>query len=209
MPLEWAGFHIAECMSSSDGNIKRIGYHAAAFAFNHQTDKDGIVMLVTQTLRKDMQSGNVRLSSEIPSHLQYLTTTLPLHLLAQIMTPSLALDLASSMHSLLTHSRTHIRKRVLIVLLRTWRVNPEAVDWDKIRALLNDNDQGVREMTVTVMLEVAVESPDVVLTSVTRLHEMLTQEGTSTWMLIKLVQIVSVGCLFLTPRCTVHEADSA
>jgi AP-3 complex subunit delta len=51
--ISWAAFNIIEVMASTKFSEKRIGYLAAAQAFNDETD---VLMLTTNLIRKDLQS---------------------------------------------------------------------------------------------------------------------------------------------------------
>ena len=103
--MAWAAFHAVEVVSSSRFAHKRIGYHAIAQSFSHQTP---VMLLITNQLRKDLNSSNEH------------EVSLALECLARIGTDDLARDLTSEVFTLLGSSKALVRKKSIGVVLRVF-----------------------------------------------------------------------------------------
>ncbi|KAL0826050.1 hypothetical protein Bca101_049727 [Brassica carinata] len=110
--MAWAAFHAVEVVSSSRFAHKRISYHVIAQSFS---DKTPVLLLITNQLRKDLNSSN-----------EY-EVGLALECLARIGTDDLARDLTSEVFTLLGSSKAFVRKKSIGVFLRVFDKYPDAV----------------------------------------------------------------------------------
>ncbi|CAN6845619.1 unnamed protein product [Brassica oleracea] len=110
--MAWAAFHAVEVVSSSRFAHKRISYHVIAQSFS---DKTPVLLLITNQLRKDLNSSN-----------EY-EVGLALECLARIGTDDLARDLTSEVFTLLGSSKAFVRKKFIGVFLRVFDKYPDAV----------------------------------------------------------------------------------
>ncbi|KAF3540316.1 hypothetical protein F2Q69_00020955 [Brassica cretica] len=110
--MVWAAFHAVEVVSSSRFAHKRISYHVIAQSFS---DKTPVLLLITNQLRKDLNSSN-----------EY-EVSLALECLARIGTDDLARDLTSEFFTLLGSSKAFVRKKSIGVFLRVFDKYPDVV----------------------------------------------------------------------------------
>ncbi|WZZ50289.1 hypothetical protein YC2023_050396 [Brassica napus] len=103
--MAWAAFHAVEVVSSSRFTHKRISYHAVAQSFSDQTP---VLLMITNQLRKDLNSSN-----------EYEVSLAP-ECLARIGTDDLARDLTSEVFTLLGNSKALVRKKSIGVVLRVF-----------------------------------------------------------------------------------------
>lgn len=172
--MGWASFHVVEVMSSARFHLKSVGYLAAVQSFNQDTD---VLMLTTNLLKKDLSStpGDVAVTLNGISH---------------IVTPDLARDLSPELIAMLNHSRTHIRKRAILVLYKILVKYPEASQnvIGRLKEKLEDPDPGVVAATVNVLCELARKNPRDYLLLAPQLFHLLTTSSNN-WMLIKTIKL--------------------
>eukprot|EP00906_Rhabdomonas_costata_P014081 RCo020208 len=173
--IEWAAFHIVEVMVDSNFQAKRVGYLAASLCFTPTTD---VIALTTNLLKKDLQSSN------------QFEAGLALSCIASICTPDLAKDLVADVVSLLSSSRSYIRKKVVLVLFKVFLQFPEALrpSFPRLKEKLEDPDPSVVASTVNTICELARKNPQNYLGLAPVFFNLLTSVKTN-WTLIKIVKL--------------------
>jgi AP-3 complex subunit delta-1 len=200
--MMWAEFYVIETMADPIFSNKRIAYSAAFSAFSQTTR---VLTLATNQFKKDLASTN------------FLESALALHCLAHILTAELAIDLVPDfvfLHSntpqihLLSHSRSHIRKRAVLVLYKTFLKFPASLPstYPKLKDMLNDPDMGVVGAAVNVICELSLKDPKDYLTLAPTLFDLLTRPNiNNNWLLIKIVKLV---CCMLLITSFLHSVLS-
>ncbi|KAJ6672633.1 DELTA ADAPTIN-RELATED [Salix viminalis] len=97
--MSWASFHAIECISSPAFAHKKIGYLAISQSFNESTP---VILLISNQLRKDLNSGNE------------FEVSLALDCLSRIGTVDLCRDLTSEVFTLMSTSKVFVRKKALL-----------------------------------------------------------------------------------------------
>ncbi|KIY50457.1 Adaptor protein complex AP-3 delta subunit, partial [Fistulina hepatica ATCC 64428] len=177
--MGWASFHVLEVMSSPKYHLKCVGYLAAVQSFTTDTD---VLMLMTNTLKKDLSSS--------PSDV-----SLALNGISHVVTPELGRDLAPELIAMLSHSRSHIRKRALIALYKVFLKYPDAIPagLPRLREKLQDSDPSVVATTINVLCEMVRKSLTEFLTLAPPLFHLM-QTSSNNWMLIKIIKLFGVLC---------------
>jgi len=175
--ISWAAFNIVEVMSQTKYAGKRVGYMAAAQCFTEETD---VIMLATNLLKKDFNSGNP------------YEAGLAINCLSNILTPDLARDLAPDIVTMLASSRPYVKKRAVLVLYKVFLKYPDSLrpSFPRLKARLTDEDPGVVSAAVNVVCELAKRNPKNYLSLAPILFKVLT-ESQNNWMLIKIVKLLA------------------
>lgn len=125
---------------------------------------------------------------------------LPISALPHVITPSLALSVASDLLPRLSHTNPNVRKKTIVTLYRLALVYPETLRaaWPKIKERLMDKEENssVTAAIVNVVCELSWRRPNDFLPLAPRLFELLV-DTENNWMAIKLIKLVRVACLLL------------
>jgi AP-3 complex subunit delta-1 len=177
--MSWCSFSILEVMASQKFQHKRIGYLAAIQILQRQNNDDAL-MLMTNLLKKDLNSTN------------YAETSLAISGIAAVVSKDLALDLCDDIAKMLTHSKPLIRKKAVLAMYKIFLKNPEAlrIYYERIVSKLDDSDSSVVSATVNVICELAYMNPSNYIELAPRLYNML-QDSKNNWMVIRLLKLFS------------------
>ncbi|KAG8757361.1 AP-3 complex subunit delta [Serendipita sp. 396] len=172
--LTWANFNIIEVMSSQKYHLKTIGYLAASQSFSEHTD---VLMLTTNLLKKDLSSNPADVA-------------LALNGLSHFVTSDLARDLTQELNAMLNHSRSYIRKRVVLALFKVIQQHPDALPYclPRLKEKLEDPDLSVVSSTVNLFCELSRRNPQDFLILAPPLFHILTTSSNN-WMLIKVIKL--------------------
>ncbi|KAG7932813.1 hypothetical protein KL934_003468 [Ogataea polymorpha] len=181
--MSWCSFHVLEVISSPKFQHKRIGYLAAMQLFQRQNNDD-VLMLMTNLLKKDINSGNS------------VDTGLAISGIASIVTPELAQDICDDMVRMLSHSKPFIRKKAVLAMYKIFLKYPDALrlHFDKLIEKLDDEDGSVVSATVNVICELAHNNAKNYVELAPRLFGLL-KESNNNWMVIRLLKLLSYLCL--------------
>lgn len=173
--MSWASFHIVEVMTMPKFSHKKVGYLAAAQSFHEGTD---VLVLTTNLLRKDMGSKN-----------EY-ETSMAIECLSRILNADLAAALTPEVFTLMASSRSFIRKKATLVLLRVFVRFPDAirVAFKRLVEKMDDVDPQVVCAAVSVLCELTSKDPRAYLPLAPEFYRLL-EKSTNNWLSIKLVKI--------------------
>ncbi|KAJ4962037.1 hypothetical protein NE237_021947 [Protea cynaroides] len=173
--ISWASFHVVEVMSSTRFAQKKIGYLAASQSFHEGTD---VILLITNQLRKDLASTN-----------EY-EVGLALECLSVIATVDLARDLTSEIFTLLSSTRTSVKKRAVAVILRIFSKYPDAarVVFKRLVENLENSDPRVMSAAVGVFCELTSRDAKSYLPLAPEFYRILV-DSKNNWVLIKVLKI--------------------
>ncbi|XP_019102507.1 PREDICTED: AP-3 complex subunit delta-like [Camelina sativa] len=190
--MSWAAFHAVEVVSSSRFGDKRIGYHAIAQSFNDQTP---VLLLITNQLRKDLNSSN-----------EY-EVSLALECLSRVGTDDLARDLTSEVFTLLGSSKAFVRKKAIGVVLRVFDKYPDAVKvcFKRLVENLESSDQHILSAVVGVFCELTTKDPRSYLPLAPEFYKILV-DSRNTWVLIKVLKVFA-KLASIEPRLAKKVAD--
>lgn len=177
--MSWCSFSILEVMASQKFQHKRIGYLAAIQILQRQNNDDAL-MLMTNLLKKDLNSSN------------YAEASLAISGVAAVVSKDLALDLCDDVAKLLTHSRPLIRKKAVLAIYKIFLKNPEAlrIYYERIVEKLEDADSSVVSATVNVICELAHMNPSNYIELAPIFYKMM-KESKNNWMVIRLLKLFS------------------
>ncbi|KAF8095221.1 hypothetical protein N665_0339s0090 [Sinapis alba] len=183
--MSWAAFHAVEVVSSSRFHPKRVGYQAIAQSFHDQTS---VLLLITNQLRKDLNSVN-----------EY-EVSLALECLSRIGTHELARDLSPELFTLLGSSKSFVRKKAIYVVLRVFDKYPDAVKvcFKRLVENLESSDPQILSAVVGVFCELASKDPSSCLPLAPEFFKILV-ESRNNWVLIKVLKIFAKLAL-IEPR---------
>ncbi|XP_049804898.1 AP-3 complex subunit delta-1 isoform X1 [Schistocerca nitens] len=173
--ISWAGFNIIEVMSSSKFTYKRIGYLASSQCFHADTE---LLMLTTNMIRKDLNSQN-----------QY-DAGVALSALSCFINADLSRDLANDIMTLLTSTKSYLRKKAVLMMYKVFLKFPEALRpaFPRLKEKLEDTDSGVQSAAVNVVCELARKNPKNYLSLAPVFFKLMTT-STNNWMLIKIIKL--------------------
>ncbi|KAL1214070.1 AP-3 complex subunit delta [Cardamine amara subsp. amara] len=173
--MSWAAFHAVEVVSSSRFQHKRIGYQAITQSFHDQTS---VLLLITNQVRKDLNSAN-----------EY-EVSLALECLARIGTHDLASDFTPEVFTLLGSSKAFVRKKAIGVVLRVFEKYPDAVKvcFKRLVENLESSDPQILSAVVGVFCELAAKDPQSCLPLAPELYKVLV-DSRNNWVLIKVLKI--------------------
>lgn len=173
----WCSFNILEVMASQKFQHKRIGYLAATQILQRQ-DNDDALMLMTNLLKKDLNSAH------------YVETSLAISGIATVVSKELAVDVCDDMSKLLTHSKPIIRKKAVLAMFKIFLKNPDSLRtyFDRIVDRLEDDDNAVVSATVNVICELAYMNPVNYIELAPRFFVMM-MESSNNWMVIRLLKL--------------------
>ncbi|XP_010465916.1 PREDICTED: AP-3 complex subunit delta-like [Camelina sativa] len=190
--MSWAAFHAVEVVSSSRFEDKRIGYHAIAQSFNDQTP---VLLLITNQLRKDLNSSN-----------EY-EVSLALECLSRIGTDDLARDLTSEVFTLLGSSKAFVKKKAIGVVLRVFDKYPDAVKvcFKRLVENLESSDPHILSAVVGVFCELTTKDPRSYLPLAPEFYKILV-DSRNNWVLIKVLKVFA-KLASIEPRLAKKVAD--
>ena len=174
--VQWASFHFVDVMSFPRFRGKRIGFLAAQQCFHSGTD---VLLLTTNLFRRAFASSSP------------YEVCLGVSTLAKIATPELSRDLLTEVSSMLSSSRSLVRKKAVLALYRLLQNSPETLPtvFPRLREKLDDPDPAVVACAVNVLVELAAHNPKGYLGLAPPLYRVLTSSG-SNWTLIKVVKFM-------------------
>ncbi|KAG7599853.1 Armadillo-type fold [Arabidopsis suecica] len=173
--MSWAAFHAVEVVSSSRFQHKRIGYQAITQSFNDQTS---VLLLITNQVRKDLNSAN-----------EY-EVSLALECLSRIGTHDLARDLTPEVFTLLGSSKSFVKKKAIGVVLRVFEKYHDAVKvcFKRLVENLESSDPQILSAVVGVFCELATKDPQSCLPLAPEFYKVLV-DSRNNWVLIKVLKI--------------------
>lgn len=154
---------------------KKVGYLAASQSFHEGTD---VLVLTTNLLKKDLGSKN-----------EY-ETSLAIECLSRILNADLAAALTPEVFTLMASSRSYIRKKATLVLLRVFVKYPDAirVAFKRLVEKMDDADPQVVCAAVSVLCELTLKEPRAYLPLAPEFYRLL-DKSSNNWLSIKLVKI--------------------
>lgn len=138
-------------IASSKYSEKQIGYLALTLLMHENSD---LVRLVVNSIRKDLDD------------LNEVHNCLALHAIANIGGGEMAETLGPDVHRLLISptSRSFVKKKAALTLLRLYRKNPDAIpaeEWaSRIVAIMDDENLGVATAVASLVMTLAQDFPD-------------------------------------------------
>ncbi|XP_059641722.1 AP-3 complex subunit delta [Cornus florida] len=175
--MSWAAFHAVEVTSSARFHHKKIGYLAASQSFHSGTD---VILLITNQLRKDLNATNE------------LEVSLALECLSVICTPDLARDLTPELFTLLSSTKTLVRKKAIATLLRVFSRYPDAVRvcFKRLVENLEESASDLQTVSAAVGLfcELTAKDPKSYLPLAPEFYRILV-DSRNNWVLIKVLKI--------------------
>ncbi|KAF9593216.1 hypothetical protein IFM89_020711 [Coptis chinensis] len=174
--MSFASFHVVEVMSSPKFIHKRIGYLAASQSFHDHTD---VMLLITNQMRKDMNSGNE------------FEVSLALECFSIIANIDLARDLTSEVFMLLGSTKLYVKKKAIGVILRLFGRYPDSVKVVFKRLVENLDsfgDQNLLSAVIGVFCELTTKDPKSYLPLAPEFYRILV-DSKNNWVLIKVMKI--------------------
>lgn len=182
-------------ISSSKYSEKQIGYLAITLLMHENSD---IVRLVVNSIRKDLDEINE------------VSNCLALHAMANIGGKEMAEALSGDVHRLLISptSRSFVKKKAALTLLRLYRKHPEVIpaeDWAlRIIAIMDDDNLGVALAVTSLVMTMAQDHPEAFASSyqkaVYRMHRIVVESEFSAeyvyykvpipWLQVKLLRLL-------------------
>lgn len=173
--MSFAAFHAVEVMSSPQFFYKKIGYHAVTQSFNDDTP---VILLITNQLRKDLNSSN------------QFEVSLALECLSRIGNVDLARDLTPEVFTLLSSSKVFIKKKAIAVVLRVFEKYPDAVRvcFKRLVENLESSEPVILSAVVGVFCELCLKDPRLYLPLAPEFYKILV-DSKNNWLLIKVLKI--------------------
>lgn len=182
-------------IASNKYSEKQIGYLAITLLMHENSD---IVRLVVNSIRKDLDEINE------------VNNCLALHAIANIGGVEMAEALAGDVHRLLISptSRSFVKKKAALTLLRLYRKHPEVIpaeDWAlRIIAIMDDDNLGVALAVTSLVMTMAQDHPDAFASSyqkaVLRMHRIVVENDFTSeyvyykipipWLQVKLLRLL-------------------
>ncbi|KAJ1585651.1 hypothetical protein NDA12_000338 [Ustilago hordei] len=182
-------------ISSNKYSEKQIGYLAITLLMHENSD---IVRLVVNSIRKDLDEINE------------VSNCLALHAIANIGGKEMAEALSGDVHRLLISptSRSFVKKKAALTLLRLYRKHPEVIpaqDWAlRIIAIIDDDNLGVALAVTSLVMAMAQDHPEAFATSyqkaVYRMHRIVVENDFTAeyvyykvpipWLQVKLLRLL-------------------
>lgn len=177
--MGWCCFYILEVMTSPKFQHKRIGYLAATQIMQRQNNDDAL-MLMTNQLKKDLNSSN------------HVECGLAIGCVSSIVDTELAQDTCDDMIKTLHHSKPYIRKRAILCMYKIFLKYPDALRtyFDQVVDMLDDPDTLVVSATVNVICELAHANPRNYIDLAPRLYGLM-KDTSNNWMVIRLLKLFS------------------
>lgn len=177
--MSWCSFNILEVLSSPKFQHKRIGYLAAVQILQRQNNDDAL-MLMTNQLKKDLNSSNS------------IECSLAISGIASVVSTELAHDIGGDLVRLLNHSKPFIRKRAVLALYKIFLKYPDSLPmlFDQVVDKLDDPDTSVVSATVNVICELAHANPKNYVSLTPRLFGLM-KDTNNNWMVIRLLKLFS------------------
>lgn len=177
--MSWCSFNILEVLSSPKFQHKRIGYLAAVQILQRQNNDDAL-MLMTNQLKKDLNSSNS------------IECSLAISGIASVVSTELAHDIGGDLVRLLNHSKPFIRKRTVLALYKIFLKYPDSLPmfFDQVVDKLDDSDTSVVSATVNVICELAHTNPKNYVSLTPRLFGLM-KDTNNNWMVIRLLKLFS------------------
>lgn len=182
-------------IASNKYSEKQIGYLAITLLMHENSD---IVRLVVNSIRKDLDEINE------------VSNCLALHAIANIGGKEMAEALSGDVHRLLISptSRSFVKKKAALTLLRLYRKHPEVIpaeDWAlRIIAIMDDDDLGVALAVTSLVMAMAQDHPEAFASSyqkaVHRMHRIVIESDFTSeyvyykvpipWLQVKLLRLL-------------------
>ncbi len=182
-------------IASTKYSEKQIGYLAITLLMHENSD---IVRLVVNSIRKDLDE------------ISEVNNCLALHAIANIGGKEMAEALAGDVHRLLISptSRSFVKKKAALTLLRLYRKHPEVIpaeEWAlRIIAIMDDDNLGVALAVTSLVMAMAQDHPDAFASSyqraVLRMHRIVVENDFTAeyvyykvpipWLQVKLLRLM-------------------
>ncbi|GAK64923.1 adaptor protein complex AP-2 alpha subunit [Moesziomyces antarcticus] len=182
-------------IASTKYSEKQIGYLAITLLMHENSD---IVRLVVNSIRKDLDE------------ISEVNNCLALHAIANIGGKEMAEALAGDVHRLLISptSRSFVKKKAALTLLRLYRKHPDVIPADewalRIIAIMDDDDLGVALAVTSLVMAMAQDHPHAFATSynkaVLRMHRIVVENDFTAeyvyykvpipWLQVKLLRLL-------------------
>ncbi|CDR88083.1 probable alpha-adaptin C [Sporisorium scitamineum] len=182
-------------VASNKYSEKQIGYLAITLLMHENSD---IVRLVVNSIRKDLDE------------ISELNNCLALHAIANIGGVEMAEALAGDVHRLLISptSRSFVKKKAALTLLRLYRKHPEVIpaeEWAlRIIAIMDDDNLGVALAVTSLVMTMAQDHPEAFASSyqkaVQRMHRIVVENDFTAeyvyykvpipWLQVKLLRLL-------------------
>ncbi|CAH7690085.1 adaptin N terminal region-domain-containing protein [Phakopsora pachyrhizi] len=176
-------------ISSTKYSEKQIGYLALTLLLHENSD---LIRLVINSIRKDLDENNET------------NNCLALHAIANIGGREMSESLLSDVYSLLISpiSKSFVRKKAALTLLRLYRKNPDVfpiADWAlRIVSLMDDSDLGVCLAVTSLVMTLAQDNLDdfsvCYQKAVDRLHKIIVEQDTPSGYMYYKVPIPWLQC---------------
>ncbi|KAK4843660.1 hypothetical protein QYF36_011251 [Acer negundo] len=192
LDMSFAAFHAIEVVSSPQFLHKKIGYHAITQSFNDDTP---VMLLITNQLRKDMNSSN------------QFEVSLALECLSRIGNIDLARDLTPEVFTLLSSSKAFVKKKAIAVVLRVFEKYPDAVRvcFKRLVENLESSDPIIVSAVIGVFCELSLKDPRSYLPLAPEFYKILV-DSKNNWLLIKVLKIFA-KLASLEPRLAKRIAE--
>lgn len=201
--LSWAAFHAVEVISYPRFSLKKIGYLAASASFNEDTE---VLLLMTNQFRKDLSSPND------------FEVSLALQCLSVIGTTDLCRDLCNDLFTLLSSTRSYVKKKAIAVILRVFSKYPDAVRvcFKRLVENLESSDPQAVCSAVGVFCELTLQDPKTYLPLAPEFYRVLL-DCRNNWVLIKVLKIFAklapleprLGRKIVEPICEIMRRTMA
>jgi AP-3 complex subunit delta-1 len=202
--MTWSEFYVIETIADPLFVNKRIAYAAANVAFSGSPDRSSsspVLTLATNQFKKDLHSINF-LYVEVANKKRIcfgapLSGTYPNGRTGNRFSSRFRMCILNNLQiHLLSHSRSHIRKRAVLVLYKTFLKFPASLPttYPRLKDMLQDVDMGVVSSAVNVICELSLNDPKSYVTLAPVLFDLLTrpknEQQPNNWLLIKIVKLV-------------------
>ncbi|WOH03394.1 hypothetical protein DCAR_0622791 [Daucus carota subsp. sativus] len=171
----WASFHAIELTSSPFFGHKKVGYLAVSISFNSNTE---VLLLLVNQLRKDLGS---------PCEFE---VSLALETIGFVINQELAVNLIDNVFVLISSSKSFVRKKAIVTLLRVFEVYPDGIKvcFKRLVENLENGDVGCVSASVGVFCELAMREPRLCLPLAPEFYKILV-DCRNNWVLIKVLKV--------------------
>ncbi|KAK1372047.1 AP-3 complex subunit delta [Heracleum sosnowskyi] len=171
----WASFHAIELTSSPFFGHKKIGYLAVTMSF---CDTNEVLLLMVNQLRKDLGS---------PCEFE---VSLALETIGIVINQELAVNLIDHVFVLISSSKSFVRKKAIVTLLRVFEVYPDGIKvcFKRLVENLENGDGGCLSASVGVFCELAMRDVKLCLPLAPEFYKVLV-ECRNNWVLIKVLKV--------------------
>lgn len=179
LDTSWAHFYILEVMASNDYSSKCISYLAATLTWNSTSD---VSLMATNRITKDLTSGKP------------LITSLVLSSVPTYLSPTLSQLISNDVIKLMQSSTPVLRQKAITTFYQICLRYPDALKagFPTLRACLDDPKPAVIIPALFVINELCIINPSNFIALIPKLFKILTSNKQSTYIVIKVVQILTM-----------------